>query len=98
MKTTAEILNNLRQFKQQRGAAYSIDTMLLFGSSARGEQCEGSDVDVCIQTHAPIDYFQLQDAQEELQMLLGTKVDLLTQHSRMLPLFRKNMERDAIYV
>lgn len=98
MRTTDDILATLRTFKRQRGARYGIDKMALFGSSARGEQREGSDVDVCITTVKPIDFFALQDAQEELQGMLGTKVDLLTLHNGMLPLFRQNIERDAIYV
>lgn len=98
MKKTADILNGLRTFKRTCSQRYGIDTLMLFGSVARGEQREGSDVNVCIKASRPIDYFALQDARDELQSLLGVKVDLLTLHDRMQPLFRKNIERDAIYV
>lgn len=35
---------------------------------------------------------------EELEKLFNAKVDLLTLHENMRELFRKNIERDAIYV
>lgn len=98
MKKTSDILSSLRTFKRTCSQRYGIETLMLFGSAARGEQREGSDVDVCIKTSRPIDYFTLQDARDELQAMLGVKVDLLTLHDRMQPLFRKNIERDAIYV
>lgn len=98
MKTTTDIINILRTFKTACGKEYGIDTLALFGSTARGEQREDSDVDVCIHTSRAVDYFTLQDIKEKLQDMLETKVDLLTLHSNMFPLFRKNIERDAIYI
>ena len=98
MKTTSEIIDCLRKFKSAYSKKYGISSLMLFGSVAREEQKENSDVDVCIKTTKPIDYFTLQDAQEEMQSLLGIKVDLLTMHDKMLPLFRKKIECDAIYI
>lgn len=98
MKTTAEIINILRTFKATCSQEYGIDTLALFGSTARGEQRDGSDVDVCIQTSRAVDYFTLQDIKDRLQDMLETNVDLLTLHNNMFPLFRKNIERDAIYI
>ena len=46
MRTTSECLNLLKQFKLNRAAAYGIKSLGLFGSAARGELHEGSDVDV----------------------------------------------------
>jgi len=57
-----------------------------FGSVARGEAHNGSDVDLLIEfrpeVHLGRDFFELQ---EQLEALLGYKVDLLT---------RRSVERD----
>lgn len=98
MKTTEEVLEILREFKRTAGEKYGIEQLGLFGSTARGEQKEGSDIDVCIKPQKSIDYFTLQDIKEELEKLFHVKVDLLTLHENMRLLFRQNIERDAIYI
>ena len=47
MKTTQEYIQLLKEYKQKRGILYGISRIGIFGSVARGEQTEGSDVDVC---------------------------------------------------
>ena len=96
--TTQEALNILRKFKQTRGDVYGIEEIGLFGSTARGEQQEDSDIDVCMKTSRTIDLFDLQDLRDELEHLFRKKVDLLTLHENMRRLFRNNIERDAIFV
>ena len=96
MKTTNEILDLLREFKRNFGEKYGIEKLAIFGSSARGVQREGSDVDVCVKFKKT---FRIYMAMlEELENLFDTKVDLLTLHENMREIFRKNIERDAIYV
>lgn len=46
MKTTEEILEILREFKRTAGDKYGIEQLALFGSAARGEQKEDSDIDI----------------------------------------------------
>lgn len=98
MNTTQEIVDLLRQFKRDAGEKYGIEQLALFGSVARGEQTEDSDIDVCVKTRRAIDLFTLQDISEELERLFRRKVDLLTLHENMRQLFRQNIERDAIYI
>lgn len=98
MKTTEEILEILREFKRTAGDKYGIEQLALFGSTARGEQNEDSDIDICVKVRKAIDYFTLQDIREELEELFRKKVDLLTLHENMRQLFRRNIEQDAIYI
>jgi len=98
MKTTQEIVDLLRQFKHTAGEKYGIEQLALFGSVARGEQTEESDIDVCVKPRRAIDLFTLQDIREELEQLFQKKVDLLTLHENMRQLFRQNIEQDAIYI
>ena len=46
MKTTVDYLRDLQQFKQQYAAEYGIERIGIFGSVARGEQTENSDIDI----------------------------------------------------
>ena len=52
--TTQEALNILREFKQIRGKKYGIEKIGLFGSTARGEQQDDSDIDVCMKVSGTI--------------------------------------------
>lgn len=47
MKTTSEYIALLRKYMAENAHKYGIVRMGIFGSVARGEQTENSDVDVC---------------------------------------------------
>ena len=66
MKTTNEYLTKIRQFKQQFAEKYGIISIGIFGSVARGEQHEESDLDVFVELKDP-DPFIMFDIKEELE-------------------------------
>ena len=94
---TEEILHKLRDFKQRRGTFYGILSLGLFGSSARGEQREDSDIDVCVKLETP-SFLTRMDIRDELENLFQCKVDVISLGAIMRPLFRKTLEHDAIFV
>ena len=97
MRTTDEIVDALRDFKNREGERYGIETLALVGSTARGEQTSDSDIDVCVKLRRTT--FRVYMAiKEELERRFNKKVDLITLHGNMRQLFRQNLERDAIYV
>lgn len=53
MKTKQEYLKLLSEYKRKRGLFYGISRICIFGSVARGEQTEDSDVDVCVDLEVP---------------------------------------------
>ena len=53
MKSTTEYINILRDYMAKNASKYSITRMGIFGSVARGEQTEDSDVDVYLETSKP---------------------------------------------
>jgi len=61
-------------------ASYHVSRLFVFGSSLRGEDTPGSDLDLLVEFehgHTPgLDFFTLED---ELSQALGRKVDLNTQ-------------------
>ena len=50
----------------------------MFGSVARGEDVEGSDLDILVDTVAGTTLFDLGGLFEELMSMLGAPVDLVT--------------------
>ena len=69
----------------------------LFGSFARGEQTENSDVDILIVPDEMVGLFKLSGMLLDLQELLNLKVDLVTEKG-LLPFARKSVDRDKILI
>ena len=74
-----------------------MEKAYIFGSVARGEQTENSDVDVCVegQLHG---FFALAGIKQELEELLGCKVDIVRLRDRMDSFLRERIQREGIYV
>lgn len=93
MKSTAEIVEILRHFKETRSETYGIERMALFGSAARGEQREGSDIDICVKLRKTT--FRLyMSLREELERLFSAKFlynrDELSEDSNMMLFYYGN--------
>lgn len=95
MQTTQYYIEQLRHYKEENAERLGIQRIGIFGSVARGEQNENSDIDVFIDMVSP-DYFVLCNIHDTLESLFGCKVDLVHLHRFLRPLFLKNIERDAI--
>ena len=76
---------------------YGIARVGIFGSVARGEQTEDSDVDICIDLTSPT-LFKLVHIKEELQELFGCSVDIVRMRQEMDSLLRRNIMEEGIYV
>ena len=98
MKSTTEYIRLLKQFKDNHASRYGIQKIGLFGSVARGEQTEGSDVDVCFEG-AALGLLKLSALKAELETLLGTSVDLLRMRKQLDGTMLKDaVMKDLIYV
>lgn len=97
MKSTSEYIKLLGQFKEKNAEKYGITKLGLFGSVARGEQNENSDVDIYLESE-PHSLLTMAHIKEELQDLLGCRVDLVRLRERMNSLLRKRIEKEGIYV
>ena len=97
MKTTEEIINTLGQYKPLAASRYGIVGLGLFGSAARNEQTEDSDVDVFFQGKA-LSLLTLDALQSELEELLGCKVDVVRMRDNMNPFLRSRIEKEGRYV
>lgn len=80
MPTLEEILTTLREQRQVLSQSYPIRRMALFGSWARGEAREDSDVDVMVDVDPSIG-LRFVDLGDELERALGRRVDLVSRRA-----------------
>jgi hypothetical protein len=92
-----EILSILRDYKKQFADQYGITAIGVFGSAARGQDRDDSDVDVVIQITKP-DLFILAGIKSELEEKLHKQVDIVTYRQKMNRFLKNRIDRDAIYV
>ena len=76
---------------------YGITSLSLFGSTARGEQKEGSDIDLFVDTKTP-NPFLLMDAKEFLENESGSSVDIVRNHQSLNPKLKKRILKDGILI
>lgn len=98
MRSTEEYLDILRSRKNYFMQKYRIAGLALFGSVARHEQTETSDVDICFESDA-MGLFTLCRLKSELEDLLGCPVDLLRMRKQIEGTsLEKMVKKDMIYV
>ena len=97
MKTTSEYLQLLKQFKDSKAKSYGISKIGLFGSVARGEHKEGSDVDVCFEG-VPKGLFAIGGIKVDLEQLFGCSVDVVRLREKMDAIFKEQIMKEVIYV
>jgi uncharacterized protein len=78
-------------------ALFGIKSLAIFGSVARDEAVEDSDVDILVEFAAPATFNGYMDLKFFLEDLLGGPVDLVTRRS-IRPRIREQIEREAQYV
>ncbi len=96
MKTLEEIKSILSKHKEKLRQNYKVKKIGIFGSYARGEQKEISDVDVLVEFEEPVGFAFIHLA-DSLEELLGMKVDLTTKDA-IKPNRWKYIKDDLIYV
>ena len=95
--TRDEILTILREFKRDYAEKYGILEIGIFGSFARDEAREDSDLDICIKTRTP-NPFLLVHIEEDLEGRVHKHVDIIRVRERMNPYLRERIEKDGRYV
>ena len=95
--TTEELITHLTSVKTELHNKFGIEEIALFGSYARGEATEKSDVDIAVLKLDIKDAFALFKAKEFLSERLGKPVDIGTFNS-MRTFVRNRIKKDFIYV
>ena len=96
MITKEEILKSLAEGKNELQRQFSVRSLALFGSYARGEQKSDSDVDILVDVDPSIglDFVTLAD---RIEKLLGAHVDLVSTRA-VNPKAWEIIEPELIYV
>jgi predicted nucleotidyltransferase len=92
-----DVVRKLEAERENLRKRYGVASLALFGSVARDEATEESDVDLLVEFSRPTGYFGLVRLQLFLQEILGHDVDLGTPGS-LRPPMRARVEKEAIRV
>jgi len=95
MKTRTEVLEILRSLKAELRERYHVESIALFGSYARGEQGEGSDIDVLVEFGSGADLFDFVGLSQYLEEKLGSGVDVVPE-AALRPEIRRSVTRDLL--
>lgn len=91
------ILDRLRTEAPALREKYRLESLAVFGSMARGDDREGSDVDVLVTFQGKADFDRFMGLKLDLEDLFQRPVDLGTPDT-LRPEMRAAVERDLIHV
>lgn len=92
-----QVLDLLRRIQPTLHEKYGVTKLGIFGSVARDEATETSDVDVVLEMKRP-NLFLMVNIKEELEKALEKSVDVVHYRERMNPFLKRRIDRDAAYV
>ena len=90
------ILNYLKEHYSEFKNKYNVEKIGLFGSYARDEATENSDIDIFVKMKPSL--FDMVAIKEQIENDLNRKVDIIREHKNIKPIFLKMIKKDLIYV
>lgn len=94
--TRQDILQVLLEHKEHMQMKMGVKRIGLFGSYAREEANEGSDVDILVELESP-DFEKLMALQAFLENSLDKSIDLLRVGPHLRPAFLADIEKEVVY-
>lgn len=91
------VLDRLSEEQAKLRRDFRVASLALFGSLARDEATEKSDVDLLVTFKRPAGYFALIALQQHLELVLGRNVDIVTP-AGLKPGMRERVLAEAIDV
>ncbi len=91
-----QIIEILYNYKKEFAEQYGILKIGVFGSVARDEAGENSDVDVVVQISKP-DLFMLVGIKNDLEERLQRQVDIVTYRENMSQFLKQRIDKEAVY-
>jgi len=92
-----KIISVLRDISPLLMEKYGVTKIGIFGSVARGQAGESSDVDIVYEIIKP-NGFTAVHLKEELELKLNYPVDLVRYREKMNPLLKKRIDKEGVYV
>ncbi len=93
--TKSDVLNYLKEHYQEFHNKYNVERIGLFGSYARDEATQDSDIDIFVTMKPNI--FDMIAIKEQIEEDLHTKVDIVREHKNIKPFFLEMINKDLIY-
>jgi predicted nucleotidyltransferase len=95
--TRQDILSSLKNLKGEVAREYFVKTIGVFGSVARSEETEQSDLDLLVEFSKPVGFVTFMRLENFLSERLGERVDLVTADS-LKPMIRQDVLDEVVYV
>lgn len=92
-----DIIGYISEHKVELEQKFGVRRIGIFGSYARGESRDDSDIDVVVELKKP-DMFCLVGIKRTIEDALQRKVDIVRLRDKMSVSLRRRIERDAVYV
>ena len=96
MKTREEYIALITSHAEELQNTFGITSLRLFGSAARNQHHDGSDVDIYVEM--PPKFFLVVRLKAYLEELLDNPVDIIRKHQHLNPFLLKEIEKDGIEV
>lgn len=96
MLNSYKIIKLLKANKEKLSEKYAIKSIALFGSYARDEQKEDSDIDIMVEFTENIG-IRFIDLADEIEKIVGLKIDLVSKNG-VKSKYLKSIEKDLNYV
>ncbi len=96
MKTKEDVIEALRALKPLVMDTFNVRSIALFGSFARGEQTESSDVDIIVDVDSSIG-LDFVDFADLIESKLGIAADVVPADG-IKPRYRDFIAKDMLYV
>ena len=94
---TDQLIQFLKDHKEHFAREFTVTKLGLFGSYARREPTEESDIDIVVELEKP-DLFFLIGIKQTVEEAFGPKVDVVRLRDSMNAVLKKRIEQDVIYV
>ena len=95
--TRKDILLLLAKFQRDRRDEFGIVRLGIFGSTARDQFSDESDIDVVVELAYP-DLFALIGIKQELEAVLQRPVDVVRYRENMNAFLKQRIQQEAVYV
>ena len=96
MLVLQDCIQKLSNFKMMFAQKYGITKLGIFGSVARNEHSEQSDIDIVVEVEKP-SLRLMYELKEALKQLFNCEVDLVRFRDSLRPLFKSNIQRDGCH-
>jgi len=96
MNRTTDIIDVIRQFKEDNQKKYSIIAIGIFGSASRDSFNDKSDIDVVVELGNP-DLFNLIGIKQDLEERFQCPVDVVRYREKMNGFLKRRIDQEAVY-